>query len=137
MKSGRQKREEIDKRRAAKATRAKKPIVQEPVGKRHWLKDSVDVSVDRLRSTKSYGTPHFVERGYYLDQDFVCKDCGAEQVWTATQQKWWYEIAQGDVWTTATRCRPCRRREQKRIAVARETHLTGLARKEAKRTEKR
>jgi len=43
----------------------------------------------------SYRVPEFIDRGYYLDQEFVCKDCGKHEVWTATQQKWWYEVAGG------------------------------------------
>ncbi|WLD14561.1 zinc-ribbon domain containing protein [Planctellipticum variicoloris] len=57
---------------------------------------------------------HVVERGYYLDQPFTCVDCGKDEVWTATQQKWWYEVAKGDVFTTARRCRICRRRDRER-----------------------
>ena len=36
----------------------------------------------------SYGPPL-----YYLDQPFTCVDCGAEEVWTAEQQKWYFEVA--------------------------------------------
>lgn len=72
------------------------------------------VAVDRgaLSPDGSYGVPAFVERGYYVDIPFECRDCGADQIWTASQQKWWYEVAKGGVWTTATRCRACRRRER-------------------------
>ena len=45
---------------------------------------------------------------FYVDKAFVCKDCGATEVWTARQQKWWYEIAKGSFETTAVRCRACR-----------------------------
>ncbi|WP_444938452.1 zinc-ribbon domain containing protein [Microbulbifer sp. JMSA002] len=47
---------------------------------------------------------------YYLDREFQCKDCGSEEVWTAKQQKWWYEIAKGDFETSTVRCRPCRKK---------------------------
>jgi hypothetical protein len=59
--------------------------------------------------------PAFVERGYYVDQDFVCVTCGVTQTWTAAQQKWWYEIAKGSAHSTASHCRACRRvaRERK------------------------
>ena len=50
---------------------------------------------------------------------FECKSCGKGQVWTASQQKWWYETAKGAVWTPARRCRPCRARERKRISKLR------------------
>jgi len=82
-----------------------------------------------LRSTSSYGTPEFVARGYYIDFPFNCKDCGKSQVWSPSQQRWWYEIAKGDVWTVATRCRPCRQRERARRTAAREVAAAGMARK--------
>lgn len=86
-----------------------------------------------LRPTNSYGTPDFVERGHYLDMPFRCKGCGKEEIWTATQQKWWYENAQGDVWTIATRCRPCRRKERARKAEAEQTRRAGMELKAARR----
>ncbi len=79
----------------------------------------------------SYGAPEFVLRGYYEDLAFVCKDCGAAGVWTAAQQKWWFEAARGGVWTRAVRCRPCRARERARREIARRTHLEGLQKKRA------
>lgn len=45
---------------------------------------------------------------YYVDRAFTCRDCGAEEVWTAKQQKWWHEVAQGSVYSQAVRCRACR-----------------------------
>ena len=51
---------------------------------------------------------------YYVDTPFTCVDCGVEQVWTAEQQKWYYEVAKGSIYGRAKRCRECRtkRREQ-------------------------
>jgi hypothetical protein len=96
------------------------------------LKGQVLVNAANLRPTNSYGTPDFAKREFYVDRPFQCKDCGIAQIWTATQQKWWYESAKGDVWTVAIRCRPCRRREQDRAAAARAVHQAGLARKQLK-----
>jgi Probable zinc-ribbon domain len=93
------------------------------------LKGQVLVNQSLLRPTNSYGIPDFVEREFYVDRPFRCKDCGKAELWTASQQKWWYEVAKGDVWTVAVRCRPCRRRERDRKAQARRVHLEGLARK--------
>jgi len=31
----------------------------------------------------------------YQDWPFSCRDCGAEAVWTAADQKWWHETAHG------------------------------------------
>jgi hypothetical protein len=55
---------------------------------------------------------------YYVDQPFTCVDCGSEEVWTATQQKWYYEVAKGPIYARAIRCRPCRTRfrEQKGLS---------------------
>jgi Probable zinc-ribbon domain len=100
---------------------------------REALRGQVLVNPQNLRPTNSYDTPDFVKRGFYVDRPFDCKACGAAQVWTATQQKWWYESAQGDVWTVAVLCKPCRRREQVRKAAARAVHLDGLAKKAAAR----
>jgi hypothetical protein len=97
---------------------------QRELAKRHVL-----VNPANLRPTNSYGTPEFVKRGHYVDMPFNCKSCGVAQVWTETQQKWWYESAKGDVWTIAILCRPCRRRERARRAAAREVHAAGLAAK--------
>lgn len=56
---------------------------------------------------------------YYYDMEFSCIDCGAHQVWTAHQQKWWYEEAGGYFFATAVRCRPCRHQERARKQQAR------------------
>lgn len=85
------------------------------------------VKAENLGPNSRYGVPEFVERGYYVDMPFHCRSCGIAQVWTETQQKWWYETAKGDVWAVAVLCRPCRRREQARRAEARETHLAGVS----------
>ncbi len=121
-----------------------------PVLERRWLKEQakrakfdrqralgegglankyVLVNPARLAPDNSYGTPDFVSRGYYVARPFNCKHCGASQIWTETQQKWWYEVAKGGVWSLAILCRPCRRRERDRSQAAREAHLLGLAAK--------
>lgn len=93
----------------------------------------IPVNESLLAPNNSYGVPDFVQRGYYIDRAFRCVDCGAEDVWMGTQQKWWYEIAKGFVYSTAVRCRACRRKERARREEARRIHLEGLARKQKKR----
>jgi hypothetical protein len=123
MKSGRQRRAEIKSKRANVREKAEtRALAQARAAE-------LAVNTAALRPTNSYDTPDFVARGYYVDRPFVCKDCGKSEVWTATQQKWWYETAKGDVWKVAVRCRPCRRRERERKAAARKVHLEGLARR--------
>lgn len=51
----------------------------------------------------SYNPPE-----YYEDIRFKCRDCGTEEVWTAEQQQWWYEVAKGPIFSTAIRCHACR-----------------------------
>jgi hypothetical protein len=92
----------------------------------------VRVNTAALAPYNSYGAPAFVERGYYVDAPFKCAHCKADQLWTAWQQKWWYEVAKGDASSTAKLCRPCRRREQARRAEARRVHVEGVARKRAR-----
>lgn len=66
---------------------------------------------------------------FYHDIEFVCKDCGKLQLWTARQQKWWHEVAGGDIEATAVRCRGCRRKERTRREEANRIRVEGLARK--------
>lgn len=123
MKRGRERSAEVARRRSDDSARlAAKAQAPRPTTR-------ANVNAALLRPTKSYGMPEFVSRGHYVDLPFACKDCGKQEVWTATQQKWWYETAKGDVWTTARRCRACRRREQARRTQARQVHLEGLARR--------
>ena len=113
------------KRLKAEVTRAAKKQTLRP-----FL--TVPVNEELLAPNNSYGAPDFVTRGFYVDRPFRCKDCGKDQLWTATQQKWWYEVAKGFAWSTAIRCRACRRKEQERQANARQVHLEGTARKKAR-----
>lgn len=123
MKSGKQRKCEI------KSSRAKRRAKIEYANHKERLKNKVLVNEALLNSMNCYGIPHFVIRGFYEDIVFKCKDCGKEEVWRDTQQKWWYEIAKGDVWTTAVRCRSCRRKERERKKEARRVHLEGLSKK--------
>lgn len=52
---------------------------------------------------------------YYMDKPFTCIDCGVPQVWTAEQQKWYYEVAKGSMYATAVRCRACRRKRRETL----------------------
>jgi hypothetical protein len=52
--------------------------------------------------------PRYRPRQYYIDRPFKCVDCGSEEVWTAEQQKWYYEVAKGSTYAEPKRCRQCR-----------------------------
>jgi hypothetical protein len=45
---------------------------------------------------------------FYVDRAIVCRRCGTEEVWSAESQKWWYEVAKGNINTDAVLCRACR-----------------------------
>ena len=131
MKSGKQRRNEIitkRKTRAAKeATRVNaRKLTATPCG-------CVPVNEELLAPNNSYGAPDFVTRGYYVDRNFCCIDCGKEEVWTGTQQKWWYEVAKGFAYSTAVRCRLCRRKKREQSAESRRIHLQGIERKKQAR----
>jgi hypothetical protein len=46
-------------------------------------------------------------RDFYEDREFTCRDCGKE-VWTATDQKLWFEEVGGSPYSGANRCAACR-----------------------------
>lgn len=135
MASGKQKRSMIKARRATRKAKAAEPESVPPPKPRPA--GTAPVNEALLAPNNSYGAPQFVYRGHYLDVPFTCQGCGREEIWTATQQKWWYEIAKGFAYSTAKLCRACRRREQARRSEARRVHLEGVARKKAAASVKR
>ncbi len=123
-KSGKQRRVEIRTRRQKKAEQLVAPRFDPRI-----LRPGANTAPCNsalLAPYNSYGLPIFVSRGFYEDAPFACIDCGKQELWTATQQKWWYEIAKGNVESIARRCRACRRKERERSAEARRVHLEGL-----------
>ena len=128
MKSGKQRRAEISaKRKKRTAKRTPQGTLSEPAPYR-----MIPVNEALLAPNNSYGVPDFVRRGSYIDLPFRCVDCGTEEIWTGTQQKWWYEVAKGFAYSTAIRCRSCRRKERERRDEARRIHVEGLAKKAAR-----
>ena len=106
------------RRRERAAVRATKARVADSPAWTHELRNRVLVNIDKLAPDNSYDLPEFKMRGYYLDKPFTCQDCGKPEVWTATQQKWWYEVARGEIHSVASRCRACRRKERERRAIS-------------------
>ncbi len=54
----------------------------------------------------SYNAPP----SYYTDVEFTCRDCGKQDVWSAREQKWFYEVVKGTLYQEASRCADCRKR---------------------------
>lgn len=128
-KSGKQRRAEIMAARRVHrlAARAANRVVLLPPG------PIVTVDYSKLMANNSYGLSTFAQRGYYVDIPFTCRDCGTSGVWTAEQQRWWYETVGGSQYATASRCRACRLRERQRKALARQVSQAGLVCKQARR----
>ena len=84
------------------------PAVSPPAG-------SVLANPAELSHNNTYGRlPRF-----YIDRAVVCRNCGTEEVWPAERQKWWYEVAKGNINTQAVLCRSCRAAERQRKDDAR------------------
>jgi hypothetical protein len=133
MKSGKQRRVEIKTKRKHKVAKIQLRNNQQERQLRPVFGPAVNEAL--LAPNNSYGAPDFVYRGYYVDRPFRCVNCGKEEVWTGTQQKWWYEVAKGFVYTTAIRCRLCRRKKRAQSDESRRVHLEGLERKARRKRE--
>lgn len=101
MKSGKQRRLEIkDKRRK----RAEKLDIDTSIETKPLPTGSVEADLNELIHNNTYGSLPL----FYIDKVFACRDCGSNELWTAKQQKWWYEVAKGHIDSTAVKCRKCR-----------------------------
>jgi nitrate reductase cytochrome c-type subunit len=129
MKSNKQRKAEIQAHRAKRE--AKAYVLKGGQARKEVAAGTAPCNPDLLAPYNSYGVPHFVERGYYCDVLFECCDCHKQEIWRATQQKWWYEVAKGNVESRANRCNSCRRTERERKAEARRVHQEGLLKKHA------
>lgn len=128
MKSNKQKRSEI------KAKRVERRLSNEIVAQKAKLKKvspSERVNAAALAPNNSYSVPLYVQRGYYVDEQFTCEECGTKEVWKASQQKWWFEVAKGYADSRAVRCAACRRKKR----AHREKSLRGARQKRLKKKE--
>jgi Probable zinc-ribbon domain len=129
MKSGKQRRAEIHLRRLEKAKlNGGQGIARRGLwyGPKPAGGTEITSFVEADRNRLVHDTSHRGLPLYYIDYAFTCRDCGVDQLWTAKQQKWWYEIAKGKLGSTAIHCRPCRRVRQARRAQARKVHIEGM-----------
>lgn len=83
-----------------------KRIAALPVDAQRQHPSAVPADASKLRHIHTYGTlPTF-----YIDKPFRCRECGKEEIWRATDQKWYYEEAKGHIDATAVRCHYCRKK---------------------------
>jgi hypothetical protein len=121
-KSNKQRRAEIKRRRL---DNAKSNLgIDTSIELKQLPEGAVKSDLERLTHNNTYD---LLPR-YYVDIPFVCRDCGAEEVFTAKQQKWWYEIKQANINSGAVRCYACRKRIRDE-KVAQKKHMEDLAKR--------
>jgi len=125
MKSGRQRREEILGRRRQRARITKRMSVEPWREPDRVPAGAIPADQAKLLHDNTYG----LRPRFYADQSFTCIQCGAEEMWTAADQKWWYEEAKGKIASRANRCRACRRKHRLRRSQERRIHIEGLVEK--------
>ncbi len=78
------------------------------------IKSAKEIPEDALPAALELQNPKgaYLPPLFYRDIDFNCEDCGRNEMWSATQQRWYYEIAKGPVQATAKRCRTCRKKHR-------------------------
>jgi hypothetical protein len=125
MKSGRQRREEIAERRRLRGRISKRMSVAPWRETDRVPAGAIPAEQANLLHDRTLGPrPRF-----YADRRFTCAECGTEGVWTAADQKWWYEDGKGKIASRANRCRACRRNGRLRRSQERRIHVEGMVAK--------
>lgn len=117
MKSNKQRRAEIKAHRRARAARAETQR-HEPDRQRNMCLCMIGIEQADLEILDRHNNTCGLLPEFYFARPFNCRDCGAEEVWTAKQQKWWYEVVHGPVDSRAVRCLACRRARRERLRHA-------------------
>ena len=115
----------MDKHTQLKLARAK---IQEDLKGQTLLRVN-HASLKKDDASHSENATFFLASGWYRDEPFHCRDCGKFEIWTAEQQKWWYEVGKGSVLTAAHRCRACRKAQRDERAKHAEKTKAGYAKK--------
>jgi hypothetical protein len=119
MKSNKQRRLEIKTRRRKRA----QVLKASPYGIYNY-RPLIYIEADPLEL--GHNSYYQALPSYYADRPFECRDCGANEIWKAASQKWWYEIAKGYIDSTAVHCRDCRIK-RKREKQQQELHMAIMA----------
>ena len=98
MNSNKQKKKQLKAKRKQKAEKNRVKNLNHLAYGRVWADHS------QLTHINSYGgLPD-----YYEGKDFTCRDCGVDDMWTANQQKFYFEECKGHIDSLAVRCNACR-----------------------------
>ena len=73
--------------------------------------------------------------GFYYDTPYICRTCGEVKIWTALQQKYWFEEKKGRSDTSAIYCLECREKYSQKKAEARRISAESLAKKRARQAQ--
>ena len=124
MASNKQKRKQLDAKRVARHKKAEKVSMEKLAAEGRVAYGEV-IPEGAVAADLSQQAPNntYSPRTYYVDQPFPCVDCGKGEVWTARQQKWYYEVAKGSIYGQAIRCRACRRKRREEAAAKRQRSL--------------
>ena len=72
---------------------------------------------------QNYCHAHHPPKYFYLDETNTCVQCGQEFVFTAEEQKFWYETLQFNFDSIAIRCRDCRKQRRTDAALRQQIAL--------------
>ncbi len=101
-----------DKRKKRKFDAKREKRRRKQLAEEGRLQNGVEMPRGAVAADLSQQLPnnsHSSRRLFYVDKEFQCVDCGTREIWSAQQQKWFYEVAKGSLYATANRCRRCRR----------------------------
>lgn len=101
-----------DKLREEGQARARSTAVWEPSFCRqdYWDYHMSQIPHDAIGADQTKHAPHgsYSPKFWYRNETFACQDCGKVEIWTAEEQRWWFEVAKGPIYSRAIRCRACR-----------------------------
>ena len=64
--------------------------------------DGVEIPATAIAANIEEQAPAcFSKRYYYKDHEFTCADCGKNEVWTAEEQQWYFEVIKAHPASTA------------------------------------
>jgi hypothetical protein len=63
-------------------------------------------------SKQDFCSAHHLPKYFYVDEEKVCVQCGQPFIFTAHEQKFWYETLRFNFSSTAIRCQKCRRQRR-------------------------
>lgn len=101
-----------------------------------FISDASEIPVDAIPAAlelQALYVPYIYKpKLFYTDEPFACRDCHKPQVWTAPQQRWWYEHCKGGIRTTAIYCRDCRKKRREQKEAHRISMQAGIERRRKK-----